>query len=100
MSIDVPTEDVWARTVGSELHWASWDGEEVFYDAGSGDTHVLDPVTAFLLKRLQSTSATIRELADLVAVEYNIDPGDRLLARVYRSLTGLRTLSLIDSAPS
>jgi PqqD family protein of HPr-rel-A system len=100
MSIDVPTEDVWARTVGSELRWASWDAEEVVYDAASGDTHVLDSVTAFLLKRLQATSATIRELADLVAVEYNIDPGDRLLARVYRSLTGLRTLSLIDSVPS
>jgi PqqD family protein of HPr-rel-A system len=97
MSISVPTETRWTRTVGSELRWASWDAEEVVYDAASGDTHVLDPITALLLKRLQSTSARTSELADLVAVELKVDSGDELLTRVYRSLVGLRSLSLVDS---
>ena len=100
MSISVPTQTVWTRTLGSELHWASWDEEEVVYDAGSGDTHVLDPITALLLKRLQSTSAKTSELADLVAAELKVDSGDELLARVHRSLIGLRTLSLVDSVSS
>jgi len=97
MSISVPTQTVWTRTLGSELRWASWDPEEVVFDAASGDTHVLDPITALLLKRLQSTSARTSELADLVAVELKVDSGDELLTRVYRSLVGLRSLSLVDS---
>ena len=97
MSITVPTGTLWARTVSAELHWASWDEEEVVYDTASGDTHVVDPVTALLLKKLQSAPARTRELADLVAAELKTDSGDELLARVYRSLLGLRTLSLIDS---
>ena len=100
MSISVPTETRWTRTVGSELRWASWDAEEVVYDAASGDTHVLDPVTAFLLKRLQSTSARESELADFVAEELKVDYYEELLVRVHRSLIGLRTLSLVNSVSS
>ena len=97
MSISMPTETLWIRTVGSDLHWASWDAEEVVYDAASGDTHVLDPMTALLLKRLQSTSVKTQELADLVAAQLKVESGDELLARVYRSLVGLQSLSLVDS---
>ena len=97
MSIRVPTETLWTRSIGSELHWASWDRDEVIYDAASGDTHLLDPITALLLKRLQSAPANTGELADLVAAELKVDSGDELLARVYRSLVGLRSLWLIDS---
>lgn len=34
------------------MHWASWNDEYVVFDEGSGQTHQMDSVRAFVLDRL------------------------------------------------
>ena len=97
MSTTLRSGTHWMLNPCCELHWASWEGEKVVYNAASGDTHLLDPVTALLLGRLQVTSATTVELANFVAAEFETEFCDEVMARVHRCLVSLLNLSLVDS---
>ncbi|WP_367846798.1 HPr-rel-A system PqqD family peptide chaperone [Rhodoferax sp. WC2427] len=54
------------------MHWASWDDAYVVFDEGSGQTHQMDSVRAFVLDRLcegvQSTDKLAAELASIPAL--------------------------------
>lgn len=47
----------------SSFHWASWGDEHVIYDDASGQTHVLDPVKAYILETLADGPASVTALA-------------------------------------
>ncbi len=91
-----PTERCWKLSTGSDLRWASFDSEEVAYNTGSGDTHVFDPMTALILKRLHDAPATTTELADFVASQLLSERADDLPRCVQDALVGLQKLSLVD----
>jgi PqqD family protein of HPr-rel-A system len=44
------------------LHWASWDDEYVVFDEGSGQTHQMDSVRAFLLDMMCERPRKLDEL--------------------------------------
>ncbi len=51
------------------MHWAAWADEYVVFDEGSGQTHQMDSVRAFVLDRLcdglQSPGSLASELASI-----------------------------------
>lgn len=47
----------------SSFHWASWDDEYVVFDEASGQTHLLDPVKAYVLDALSDGPASVESLA-------------------------------------
>ena len=54
----------WVQRCGiSSFHWASWGDEHVIYDDVSGQTHVLDPVKAYILETLADGPASVTALA-------------------------------------
>ncbi len=53
---------VWGITKGCNLLWRGWDGEQVVYNTGSGDTHLLDWLSAETLKKLESAPASQHDL--------------------------------------
>lgn len=42
----------------SVLHWVSWGDEYVVFDEASGQTHLLDPIKAFVLEALSDGPTT------------------------------------------
>jgi PqqD family protein of HPr-rel-A system len=58
-----PTSEArWELAEGSQLHWKSWDDEFVVFDEGSGDTHLLDPLAAEVLKALEEAPGDVPAL--------------------------------------
>ncbi|HKZ08189.1 MAG TPA: HPr-rel-A system PqqD family peptide chaperone [Methylomirabilota bacterium] len=55
-------EPRWELSEGSRLHWKHWDDEYVVFDEGSGDTHLLDPLAAEVLKALEEQPADVPAL--------------------------------------
>jgi PqqD family protein of HPr-rel-A system len=56
----------WGITPGCRLLWRSWESEHIVYNTGSGDTHLVDSISALLLKSLEPGPLSEEDLASLV----------------------------------
>lgn len=79
----------WQVIAGVELAWKIWGDEQVVYHGGSGDTHLLNPVAARLLRTLQESPSSILELSDEVV-------GDDLCEEIEQNIRLLNRLCLIE----
>jgi len=90
----------WRAASASRLHWRSWDDEFVVYHSGWGTTHLLDLVAAEALRILDRESASLPELAELVARSLKIQPDDELFCYLEELLPELEKLGLIEWIPA
>ena len=61
----------WTVNTEHELLWRSWSPDEfVVYHRESGETHLLNALTAFVLRTLRSESLNSTELAGRAADEF------------------------------
>jgi PqqD family protein of HPr-rel-A system len=72
----------WQLAEGCRLHWKAWDDEFVVFDEGSGDTHLLDPLAAEVLKVLEESPGKVSELARRVVARLDLAPDTDLSERV------------------
>lgn len=77
----------------------SFDDEAVVFDAASGDTHYLSPLSFAILGILQSrptldAAGVERQLADI----YDIDPAMPLTASVEDALERMRSTGILPDA--
>ena len=49
------------------MHWATWDDEYVIFDEGSGQTHHVDAVRAFVVNRVLDGECSATNLVDVLA---------------------------------
>lgn len=49
------------------MHWATWDDEYVIFDEGSGQTHRVDAVRAFVVNRVLDGECSATNLVDVLA---------------------------------
>lgn len=90
----------WSVNRAHELLWRSWGpGEFVVYHRESGETHLLNAVTAFVLRTLRSEPLTCSELADRAADEFGpeFDEPEKELETL---LGHLDRLGLVDRGPA
>ena len=87
---------MWCVPEGTDLRWRSWDGEFVAYHCASGDTHLLQPVAAAALMRLQKEPATIEELTRGVSEELGLGPEPGLSNQFQQWIQRLDELGLIE----
>ncbi len=73
----IPPSIQWRAAPQDQLLWRAWDDEFLVYHVPSGDTHLLNPLAADVLRRLQQAPA--RE-ADLVGHLAGPDQADRTTA--------------------
>lgn len=86
-------------TASSSRLLKRWGDEAVVYDAPSGDTHYLQPLTFALYAVCRDHPGyTADELAAAVAAQLNAAPTTEFLARVDEALTGLRKIGLVQPA--
>lgn len=87
---------VWHLNALASLHSREWDGEWVVFDAGSGETHQMDTLTAVTLMALQATRMELPELLSRVADELCVPNGRDLADAVIVVLEQLTTAGLIE----
>lgn len=91
------TEDGWQSTTG-ELSWRHWDDLSVVFCSDSGETHVLDPLTAWLLNLVVTRSVSFSQiLAAAAELDLDVDTANTR-KRLRGSLDRLVCLDLIEPA--
>jgi PqqD family protein of HPr-rel-A system len=95
--ISPPGEHFWRITQGCELCWRSWNDEYVVYNSGSGDTHLLDLLSAEILKKIEEAPASSRALEDWVAGKVAVDSIPQISDYVSNLLLQLHSLALIEA---
>lgn len=91
----------WRPLDASVLHWREWGDEAVVFNSASGDTHLLDPLSARALRALIATGpATAAALAAALASEAGAECDQVFTDSVHRVLQALGDLGLIEAAGS
>ena len=73
----LPAADtVWRLPVGAELLWQKWDDEVIVFNTASGQTHLLDALSAATLREIESRPGGINQLADRLAERFELDGAD------------------------
>jgi PqqD family protein of HPr-rel-A system len=88
----------WTLTSGCTLHWRDWGEEYIVFNDGPGDTHLLDPVSAEILKSLERDAHSIESLISRCGDVLSADIGRSPTAVVSDVLRQLHALGLIESA--
>jgi PqqD family protein of HPr-rel-A system len=77
----------------------SWGDEQVIYDAASGDTHYLKPLTLALYQTCRDHPGfTSAELAAALAARLNVPNTPQLMELTDDTLNSLRKIGLLESA--
>lgn len=77
----------------------SWGDEAVIYDAASGDTHYLKPLTLALYQTCRDHPGfTAAELAATLAARLNVPNTPQLMELTDDTLNSLRKIGLLESA--
>ena len=90
---DSVEDDCWESD--AELFWRSWGAESVVYESGSGDTHLLDLLSAVVLKFLEIQKANTSELASQVADSLETKCDKAFLEQIQQVLSNLHIRGLI-----
>ena len=98
--MDSASDPEWELAEGSRLHWVSWDDEHVVFDEGSGNTHLLDFLTAEVLKVLEQSRGAVPALVGRVAARLDLDPDADLERRIREAVERFREAGLVESTLS
>ncbi|RRQ22855.1 HPr-rel-A system PqqD family peptide chaperone [Thiohalobacter thiocyanaticus] len=78
------------------LAWVDWGGEVAIYHRGSGDTHLLDPLAAELLRALESGPRSDADLVSLLSELVSPEPERPPQALAETILGELKRLNIIE----
>lgn len=77
----------------------SWEDEAVVYDAASGDTHYLKPLTLALYQTCRDHPGhSLAELADALALRLGVPGTPQLHELMEETLNSLRKIGLLEPA--
>ena len=82
------------------LLWQSWDDNEyVVYSTASGDTHLINEVTAEVLRQLERSELDFSDLARNVATSLGTELDQQTETSIARLLVYLDQIGLVESVP-
>ena len=93
------TPGKWQIVSGVELRWKAWDDEHLVYHSGSGDVHLLNPLVVKILRALQKSPLSFRQLQDIFSVSHD-QPNEIQGDQLDEILRQLKKLDLIEPCPS
>lgn len=77
----------------------SWDNEAVLFNAASGDTHYLKPLTLALYQTCRDHPGyTSEQLADALSARLGVAKTPQFVELTEDTLNSLRTIGLLESA--
>lgn len=94
--MDARSTTNWQINEHCELHWRSWEEEFIVFDSRSGDTHLLNLVAARVLKKLERGPANSADLAEHIAVFFEIELNQGFESTLKRLLDDFYSKGLIE----
>jgi hypothetical protein len=93
---------LWRANFPDFFLWAEWEDEEasVFFHQGSGETLLLNPLGAYLLKTICSEGISIEKLAHRTARYFDLPVDKALLGTINMSLRTFEQKGLVLSSVS
>lgn len=88
----------WLANPAIEIRWRKWGDETVIYNCNSGDTHLLNQISAEALKILQKNPANAETLTQKIASRYKSTNNQELLEHMKELLSLFSDLGLIIPA--
>ncbi len=88
----------WRLNPSSGLHWRCWDDEWIVFDQGSGQTHLMNPVTAAALMQFDTQCLSFQQLLDKVAADMSVTTSSELASALSSAVEQLVGLGLLESA--
>src|SRR5262245_60541651 len=83
---------------GSALLWKQWSDDEVLvFHIASGRTHLLDALSAEVLKQLEPGALTMNDLLNSIRQRHDLEM-DELSARVLEVCRSLSDIGLLDES--
>jgi PqqD family protein of HPr-rel-A system len=82
------------------LEWRQWGGLHVVFNPASGDTHLLNGVSAFVLTSLEKKASTTDEIRNLLSNLRAQPPDDAMPSDIEALVSELDELGLIAPARS
>lgn len=86
---------VWQLPAGGELLWQTWDEEVIVFNTASGQTHLLDALSAAALKEIEDHPGSIARLTIRLAERFEIDTTD-LFRRLIEVCARFDELGLLE----
>ncbi len=89
----------WTVIRSHEILWRHWDeGEYLVYHTGSGDTHLLNVVSAAVLAELERRPLGIDQLTRRVADALAVEPDAELATEIRRLISAFDDVGLVEPA--
>jgi len=89
---------LWLGDPTIEVRWRTWGDETIIYNCNSGDTHLLNRISAEALKILQENPADAETLTQKIAFRYELQNNQELLQHMKELLSLFSDLGLIIPA--
>src|SRR5262245_12790415 len=88
----------WGLVPNSSLHWKIWDDHCVVFNSASGQTHLLDPVPALLLRQIDDGCSDFVELISRTTELLEVDLTPEVRRALEQTLEQLDNLGFIEPA--
>jgi PqqD family protein of HPr-rel-A system len=89
----------WQLSPLVSLHLRHWNDEWAVFDAGSGQTHLVDTLTAMALIVLESGASSRKDIEDHVARTFDLPEPSDVSSRLDEIIASLCQLGLIEAVP-
>lgn len=89
----------WALNQSASLSWKSFDDEFIVFNATSGDTHLLNRVSAEALRCLEDSPATATQLARRVIERLGLPESHDTERQIAELLFRFDDLGLVEPGP-
>jgi PqqD family protein of HPr-rel-A system len=88
--------DLWTRQADDRLTWRNW-GEAFFvFHPASGQTHFLNEIAAFAVRRLADGPLSTAQICAATCDAYEIEDGPDLRDAIAETLVSLDMLGLVE----
>ncbi len=85
------------RWATQSLLWQEWNSTPVIYNVASGNTHLITPTAAKVLRQLEKEPSSTSQIAEKIALESGIDTDDpELREHIERLINNLDELGLVQ----
>jgi len=86
----------WRIVPNATLYWQTWDDDCIVFNSASGQTHLLDPLPALLLRQVDEGCSDRESLLTGTAKLLNIELTAELLGLLDQALKQLDDAGLIE----
>lgn len=94
-----PTAQRWRLSPLVALHLRNWKDEWVAFDTGSGQTHLVDTLTAMALIVLESGESSRKDIEDHVTHTFELADASDVRSRLTEVMLSLCQSGLVEQAP-